>query len=94
MFFHEVRQLVLLFLQLVPFLLNLLLPFQQVFHLFLVGPIQILLLDEVLQHLLDFILQFVSLLRLLLKPFHNVFRLFVSDAVQSGLRRLVVSEHF
>ena len=90
--FHEVFQLFLLLLQLVPFILDLLLFLQQVFHLFLIRPIQVFLLDEVLQHLFDFVLQLVSLLRLFLQSLHDVFRLLIGDAVQSRLRRLVVGE--
>ena len=90
--FLEVGQLFLLLLQLVPFLLHLLLPFQQVFHLLFVRPVQVFLLDEILQHLLDFILQFVGLVRLLRKAVHDVFRLLVGDAVQGRFRRLVIGE--
>ena len=91
-FLHEVRQLVLFFLQFVPFFLNLLLPFHQVFHLFLVGPVQIQLLDKVLQHLFYLVLQFIGLLRFLGKAVHDVFRRLVGDTVQSSLGRLVISE--
>ena len=90
--FHEIGQFFLLVLQLIPFILNLLLLFQQVFHLLFVQPVQILFLDEVLQHLFNLILQFLSLLRLVRNPFHNVLRRLVGNAVQGRLRRLVIGK--
>ena len=90
--FHEIRQLILFLLQLVPLVLNLLLFLQKLLHLLLVRPVQFLLLEQVLQHLLYLVLQLVGLLCLLFEAVHDVFRGVVGNAVQGGLRGLVVGK--